>query len=116
MFYFRRNKILQKPLESHSFDYKIIDIDVFKKMGFFGFKKDCSHLELSVLKLTSYTTFQLKPAFQKEEHCLSNVVALGFFRFSVDMNEKKGLRSMTTYDLALTMLFALLTYGTVINN
>lgn len=114
MFYLKRNKILQKPLESHRFDYKIIDIDVIKKMGFFGLK-DCSHLELSVLKFTSYITFQLENAFQKEEHCLSNV-AFGFFCFSVDTNEKKGLRSVIAYDLAPTVLFALLTYGSVINN
>lgn len=63
---------------------------MFKKMSFSGFKKDHSHLELSILKLSSYITFLLEHAFQEDFRCLSKAVeSLGFFCFSVDTYERE---------------------------
>lgn len=68
----------------------MIGAHVFRRMSFFGFKKDRGHLELSVLKLSSYIMFLLEYAFQQDFHCLSDAGEnLVFFCFSVDTYEGK---------------------------
>lgn len=66
----------------------MIGAHVFRRMSFSGFKKDRGHLELSVLKLSSYIMFLLQHAFQQDFHCLSEAgESLVFFHFSVDTYE-----------------------------
>lgn len=66
----------------------MIGMPVFERMSVFGFKMDCDHLGLLVLKFPHYMTFLLKHPFQEDIDCLTSVVeSLEFFCVSVETSK-----------------------------